>query len=170
MPRLCVVCTDPKRDEINRELIKVDSTINSVAQRFNLSRSSVDRHKRNHLRLSSRLESEAANALTIVRYATELYESAKRVLARAERLLEEDTETPARSVQAAAASLREVRGSIELLGRLVTGDDTKTTATESAWLDQALTEAVNQLQLPELVAGNHLPVDVEDAELVPAPE
>src|SRR5215210_4107459 len=48
MSRTCTVCSHPKRDEINRALIS--GTTRGIAGRFDLTKSSIDRHRREHLR------------------------------------------------------------------------------------------------------------------------
>src|SRR5215211_3327345 len=46
----CTICNHPKRDEINRALINNSGSGREIAGRFDLKKSSVDRHRRNHLR------------------------------------------------------------------------------------------------------------------------
>ena len=46
----CTVCSHPKRNEINRALINNSGSGREIAGRFDLKKSSVDRHRRNHLR------------------------------------------------------------------------------------------------------------------------
>lgn len=168
MGQRCRVCTHSKRDEINRELLKPTATLAAVADKYGLSTSSLDRHKANHLKVSLQAVSESANARTIVGYASDLYDRAARILDRAEQLLAtEDGGT--RGVQAAAASLREVRGSIELLAKLVVSAPEAPPDRVNSWIDEAIALELATMRPPELPAGAALPSDVADAELVDPP-
>jgi hypothetical protein len=159
MTQRCTVCIHPKRDDISRDLLKEEQSMAVLAQAYGLSASALDRHKQNHLRLSPGLVSEAANALTIVGYAHSLYERADRLLEAAERGLDGSP----RSVQAAAASVREVRASIDLLARLVVTGPQDPEAQPDAWLDAAITAAVDRLTVPALSPPED---DVVDAQVV----
>lgn len=169
MPRQCVVCVHPKRDEINRKLLESGSSPSAIADAYALAHSSVDRHKKNHLKLSSVAASERANALTIVKYAHQLYERSVGILDRAEAVLA-SSGADSRSVQAAASSVREVRQAIELLAKLVVTEDERTDETQNAWLDAQLTEYVQAMAMPELPAGAALESDVVDAQIIHEPE
>jgi hypothetical protein len=168
MPQKCKACVHPKRDEINRQLLKQDLTLAQVGERYGLTSSGLDRHKANHLKVSAGLVSEARNAMTIVGYANDLYERANGILARAEQLLA-GSDSDARSVQAAAASLREVRGSIELLARLVVTAPPEIEPQANSWLDDALTQAVQGLVMAELPPGEAAPGQVVGTVALPAP-
>jgi hypothetical protein len=169
MPRQCVVCVHPKRDEINRKLLEVGASPSKVAAAYGLAHSSVDRHKRNHLKVSSVAVSEAANARVVIGYAHKLYERSVAVLDRAEAILASPKAGPG-SVQAAASSVREVRGSIELLAKLVVTDEPTREDTQNAWLDAQLTEAVQRMTMPELPPGEALTSGVDDAVIVQEPD
>lgn len=169
MARHCSVCVHPKRDDVNRRLLKAGETgesLASIGDAYGLSSSAIDRHKANHLKVSAGLVSEAKNALTIVGYASDLHARATRVLDRAEQALA-GADADSRSVQAAAASLREVRGSIELLAKLVVSTPPEAEPQANSWLDAALTEAVSALVMAELPPGSD---QVTDAVIVQAPE
>lgn len=173
MAQHCRVCTHPKRDAINRRLLKAGETgetLATIGDAYGVSTSSLDRHKANHLKVSAGLVSEAKNALTIVAYASDLYERATRVADRAERYLEnvESDDVTSRSVQAAASALRELRGSIEVLARLVVSAPPEVEPQANSWLDQALTEAVQSLVMAELPAGTQ--GEIAEAVIVHAPE
>lgn len=169
MPQRCTACSHPKRDALNKDLLEAKTTLAEIAQRYGLTKSSLDRHKANHLKVSTQALNEQRNALTIIGYAHTLYERACAVLDRAEALLR-DEDGGARSVQAASASLREVRGSIELLARLVVATPDEPPATENSWIDQAIAQELAAMRPPELPAGAALPSGVEDAVLVHEPE
>lgn len=165
MAQRCRVCTHPKRDEINRQLLQMGLSDGAVAAAFGLAKASVNRHRNAHLKVSPQAVSEQKNAKTIIGYAVTLYERAEAVLDRAEELLA-DGDTGTRGVMAASASLREVRSSIELLARLVVTDTPDDGGSANAALDALLMEAVGKLTMAELPPGTTRPVAVVDAELV----
>jgi len=169
MPQQCKVCVHPKRDAINRELLEATSTGSAVAERYGLTTAAVNRHKHNHLTVSSALVSEQKNALQIVAYASDLYDRAAGILKRAEALLAEDADS--RSVQAAASAVRELRQTIELLAKLVVAAPQQDKGEENSWLDAAIAERLAELSPPELPAGHRaVEADVVDAEIVDLPE
>lgn len=162
MPR-CSVCTHPQRDDVNRRLLAVATsgeTYATIGAAYGLSSSAIDRHRANHLKLAPGLVSEARNALTIVGYASDLYDRATGLLDRAEAVLIQE-DASAKSVQAAAASLREVRQSIELLSRLIVTAPPEAPDDGNSWLDEAIAAAVR----PMLALGD----GVEEAVVVPDP-
>lgn len=127
-----------------------------------MSREAVRRHRNNHLRFSDQAKSEANNVATIVGYAHDLFKRSSLVLDRAEAMLAQD-DASSRSVQAAAASLREVRASIELLAKLVvSGEATPEQTSRDAALDARIGQALELLTLPALGSGP----EVVDAEVV----
>lgn len=170
MGQRCTVCTHPKRDAINRELLDARRSQAQISESYGVSTSSIDRHKANHLKVSPGLVSEAKNALTIVGYAQDLYERACTVLSRAESLLLQE-DNGARGVQAAAASLREVRGSIELLARLVVATPDAPPESTNSWIDQAIAQELAAMRPPELPASAlALDAGVADAVLIDEPD
>lgn len=68
MPRHCTICTSPQRQDIDKALITPGLSLRDVASRFGLTKSSVTRHKREHLaRALARVESERNE--TVAQYA-----------------------------------------------------------------------------------------------------
>lgn len=165
MPERCRACVHPKREEINRAILREGDSDAAVGARFGLSRTSIARHRSNHLTFSKTQEVAANNVLTIVGYANDLHARAMGILARAEALLDAQGDS-ARGVQAAAASLREVRASIELLAKLVVDSGPEATPDNNADLDRSIAEALSAITLPALPAGPALPSDVADAVVV----
>ena len=49
MPRICTVCTNPRRAEVDTALVAGEA-VTGIAARLGLSPDAVDRHARNHLR------------------------------------------------------------------------------------------------------------------------
>lgn len=163
MPQRCACCTHPKRADINERLLKGGEPDSAISADYGMARESVRRHRTRHLSFSAQAATESRNVATIVGYASDLYERAVKVLDRAEEVLTSD-ESSSRSVQAAAASLREVRSAIELLAKLIVnepaGDDR---GTRSAELDTRISQALDLITLPALGPGD---TAIADAELV----
>lgn len=135
----------------------------ALATAYGLSRAGLQRHQAKHLRVSIQALAESNNLLTLVKWATNLFERADAAVGMAETMLKEEGTTP-RGLQALSGSLREVRQAIELLMRMVTTetDSTEEQRTNDA-LDALIFEQVQRLGLPELPPGS----DIPDAELLP---
>jgi hypothetical protein len=163
MPERCKCCTHPKRAEINDCILKRGESDGTIAGKYGMSREAVRRHRNNHLSFSPQAASEAHNVATIIGFATDLHARAMKVLERAEEMLESG-DGNSRSVQAAAASLREVRASIELLAKLIVSSDQGADGgTDNAQLDAQIQQALSTLALPALAAG---PEAIMDAEVI----
>src|SRR5438105_2142582 len=111
MPRTCTVCTHPDREAIDREIVeRVPSR--TIASRYQLDRSAILRHKDAHVsaslvRVVERRDARAAE--TLADRVESLYVRASAILDRAE------------SDHVALGAIRELRGVIELLGK-ITGE------------------------------------------------
>lgn len=162
MPQKCSICTHPRRGEIDRDLLHAGEGAPVVAERYGLGRESVRRHRNNHLQVSTGQVNEAKNALTIVGYAHDLYERSKRVLDVAERQLGQE-DSGSRSIQAAAASLREVRSNIELLARLVVTEPESKSDSTNDLLDSLILEQLQANTMAALEPGNP---DISDADVI----
>jgi hypothetical protein len=111
MPRKCLVCESTHLKEIDESLVGNESN-RSIAKRFGLSAAAVQRHKTNHL---PKLLVKAKQAGEIVE-ATSLMARVERVMARCELIA--DTATKGKDWLPAIAASRELRGCLELLGKL----------------------------------------------------
>lgn len=49
MPRKCTICAHPDREDIDQALVAGDLSYRAIADRFGIARSSLIRHKTNHL-------------------------------------------------------------------------------------------------------------------------
>lgn len=171
MPQKCTICTHPRRGEIDRDLLQAGESAPVVAERYALGRESVRRHRNNHLQVSTGAVNEAKNALTIIGYAHDLYERATKLLTRAEESIDtigslaDVTDGTSRRIQAAAATLREVRASIELLARLVTTEPESTADSTNATLDSMILEQLSTMGLAALPPGTD--ADIVDAVVLP---
>src|SRR5215216_5788772 len=111
MPRRCTVCDHPERHSIDEALV-TGAPYRSVAKRFELSESSVYRHKTGHLPahlLKAREAKEAARA-------DDLLDQVRNLQAHALDILERAEETG--DLRTALAAISQARGNLELLGKL----------------------------------------------------
>jgi hypothetical protein len=111
MPRRCTVCDHPERHGIDEALV-TGTPYRSVAKRFNLSESSVYRHKTEHL-LAHLLK---AREVEEVARADDLLEQVRRLQGRALDILERAEK--AGDLRTALAAISQARGNLELLGKL----------------------------------------------------
>lgn len=111
MARTCLVCNHNKLNEINKSLID-NETNREIAKRFALSSAAVYRHRTNHL---PPLLLKARQAGEIVE-ATSLMDRVERIMTRCETIAETATRT--KDWFPAIAASRELRGCLELLGKL----------------------------------------------------
>jgi len=108
--KTCAVCSHPSRAEIDRHLVEKVS-LRDIAGRFGVSRSALSRHA-GHIPgalVAAKGAEEAAQAETLLAQVQGLVKRATGILDRAERTGE---------LQAALGAIREVRGCLELLGKL----------------------------------------------------
>jgi hypothetical protein len=106
----CGICTHEQRPAIDTALVE-NGSLRDVAGRFTVSRSALDRHRK-HI----------PKALTKARQAEEIAESTS-LLSRVEKLMSRcetifDRAMAAGKWSGAAAAARELRGCLELLGKL----------------------------------------------------
>jgi hypothetical protein len=111
MPRRCTVCDHPERHSIDEALV-TGAPYRSVAKRFERSESAVYRHKTEHLPahlLKAKEVEEAARADDLLDQVRNLQAHALDILERAEK---------AGDLRTALAAISQVRGNLELLGKL----------------------------------------------------
>jgi hypothetical protein len=111
MPRRCTVCDHPERQLIDEALV-TGAPYRSVAKRFELSESSVYRHKTEHLPahlLKAREVEEVAQADDLLEQVRNLQAHALDILERAEN---------SGDLRTALAAISQARGNLELLGKL----------------------------------------------------
>lgn len=112
MPRKCSICTHPERDSINRAIVAGDS-YRDIAGRFGVSRSAVERHVNGHLPaalVEAQQASEVARADDLLAEMRGLKDKALRILEKAEK---------AGKLGTALQAVRETKGCVELLARLL---------------------------------------------------
>lgn len=112
MPRVCTICVHPTRAVIDRDLL-AGVPIRDVAGRHELAKSAVARHKADHIPAALAKAHDAAavaDADDLLRQAGALRSKAISLLIAAEK---------AGDFRTALAGVREARGCLELLARLL---------------------------------------------------
>ena len=114
MPRTCTICIHPEREAIDKALVS-GQAYRSAARRFGASPPSVYRHQQDHLPAMLVRAAEAedtAHGSDLYGQMVDLQQAALGILAAAEEAGDHRT---------ALMALREVRGTLELMGK-VTGE------------------------------------------------
>jgi hypothetical protein len=112
MPRSCTVCEHPKREDIDRALVGGASN-RSVASLYDVSEAAVRRHKANHLPaklVMAQAAEEVAEADSLLSQVRDLQGRAYGILDKAE---------GAGDLRTALGAIREARGNLELLAKLL---------------------------------------------------
>jgi hypothetical protein len=112
MPRTCTICEHPERGEIDRALVGGASN-RSAASLYDVSEAAVRRHKANHLPASLVM----AQAAEEVAQADSLLEQVRGLQSRAYGIL--DKAEAADDLRTALGAIREARGNLELLAKLL---------------------------------------------------
>ena len=113
MPRRCTVCTHPRREEIDRLLVARGGTFRDIARQFRVGKDALFRHYDDHLpEALAKAEGakEAARADDLLGQMRTLQKATHHILAAA--LGSGDHRT-------ALGAVREARGNLELLGKLL---------------------------------------------------
>jgi hypothetical protein len=111
MPRLCTVCSHPERGLIDDALL-AGATYRHIAARFNVSTGALQRH-REHIPFHLVKAQDAAE----VAHADNLLEQVKSLQARALTIL--DKAEASGDLRTALSAIREARGNLELLAKLL---------------------------------------------------
>lgn len=138
MARTCTICTSPRRNAVDAQLAGGDS-LAAIARRFKLSSDALRRHKMAHL-------SPALAMVAVERYGVESARDAfdsiipqlESLIARLEALM--GVAEDRKSLIGASNLAREIRQSLELIGRL------------RGELQERPAVAINVLTSPEIVA------------------
>lgn len=124
MPRPCTICAHAERSAIDRRLVAGEPHV-QLADEFGVGRSSLARHFDGHI-VPSIAESAAVREVAEAHHASDLLGEVVRIKERAEVLL--DKAEAQNDIPAATGALRELRRTVELLGR-VTGELASATPT-----------------------------------------
>jgi hypothetical protein len=112
VPRSCTICEYPEREAIDRALVG-DASNRSVASLYDVSEASVRRHKANHLPAKLVMAEKAAEVVqadNLLEQVRDLQQSTLNILAEAEQ---------AKQYRTALSAIREARGNLELLAKLL---------------------------------------------------
>lgn len=112
MPRKCSVCVHPERGLIDKAIVAGES-YRDISGRFGVSRSAIERHANGHLPATL---VEAEGAKEVVR-AGDLLDEVNSLKDRALTIL--DTAEKAEDWRTALGCIKEARGSIELLAKMI---------------------------------------------------
>jgi hypothetical protein len=112
MPRSCTVCKHPKRETIDRELVGGASN-RSVASLNDVSEAAVRRHKANHLPAKLVMVEKAAEMVEADNLLDQVGDLQRRALA----ILDKAEEVG--ELRTALSAIREARGNLELLAKLL---------------------------------------------------
>jgi hypothetical protein len=108
--RVCTICSHPERAAIDRALVD-GTSLRDIAGQFGTTKSALDRHK-NHLAPALTLAKQAER----VTESTSLLSRVERIMVRLETICE--AATAEKDWLPAIAASRELRGCLELLGKL----------------------------------------------------
>src|SRR5215212_447451 len=112
MPRTCTICEHPQRGEIDEALVGGASN-RSAASLYDVSEAAVRRHKGNHLPaklVMAKAAEEVAEADSLLERVRDLQYKALGILDKAEE---------AGELRTALGAIREARGNLELLAKLL---------------------------------------------------
>lgn len=112
MPRTCTVCSHPAREAIDEALVE-GVAFPALAAKYGVSKDALSRHKAKHLPAKLVM----ARAAEDVAQADSLLDQVRDLQARAHRIL--DKAEGAGDLRTALGAIREVRGNLELLARLL---------------------------------------------------
>jgi hypothetical protein len=113
MPRSCTVCAHPEVEAINQALVAGEASRKIAARYGSLSRPAVQRHGENHLPAKLVMAEKAAE----VAQADSLLEQVRDLQGRALSIL--DAAEVAGDLRTALSAIREARGNLELLAKLL---------------------------------------------------
>jgi len=123
--RKCTVCAHKKRETIDKELL-AGTSLRTIAERFGTSKAALCRH-RSHVAehvATAHEAAEIARADSLLGQVRAQRDRAERLAGAAERILADamaagDLDTALNAVRAGASAFREVRGVLELLGKVM---------------------------------------------------
>jgi hypothetical protein len=111
MSQLCSICIHPDREAIDQELIS-GTPVRDIAGRYGIGKSSINRHKK-HIPGALVKAQEAGDVVrgdTLLKQVRELHQRAQGITSKAEQ---------SGDLKTALQGIREVRGCLELLGRVM---------------------------------------------------
>jgi hypothetical protein len=112
LPRTCTVCSHPAREAMDEALVE-GVAFPALAAKYSVSKDALSRHKAKHLP-AKLVMAQAAEEMV---QADSLLDQIRDLQARARRIL--DKAESAGDLRTALGAIREVRGNLELLARLL---------------------------------------------------
>lgn len=112
MPRTCTICQHPDREAMDRALVG-GTALSEVAAKYRASDDALSRHKANHLPATLVMAEKAAE----VAEAGDLLDQVRNLQGRALTILGKAEE--AGELRTALGAIREARGNLELLAKLL---------------------------------------------------
>lgn len=112
MPRKCTICQHPELSKINQAIVANES-LRSIAKHYGLSPSAVERHAKNHIPatlVEAKKAEEVANADDLLAQVRDLKDKALSIL---------ETAEEAGELRTALTGIREARGCVELLAKML---------------------------------------------------
>lgn len=113
MPRRCTSCDHPQVAQIDAALVTNREPVSTIATRYNLAPTSVDRHRRNHLPAKLVKAHDAAEVLS----ADKLLEKVETLMAQAQEILQ--SAKAKKNNGEAIRAIRESRECLKLYGRMI---------------------------------------------------
>jgi hypothetical protein len=112
VPRRCTICSHPERETIDEALVS-GAALSALSAKYRVSEDALGRHKGNHLPaklVMAQAAEEVAQADTMLGQVRDLQSRALTILGRAEE---------AGDLRTALGAIREARGNLELLAKLL---------------------------------------------------
>lgn len=157
MARPCTVCTHPDLEAINTALLEGSDSLRVIAERFGLSQTSCQRHKKTHIPtqmakvIAAQESKEVAHAGSLFDQVEELRRKSLELLDKAER---------AGDFRTALSGVREARACIELLlevqGELERGTSVHVHSGQVLQLQQVVVEALKPFPEARIAAAKAL--------------
>jgi hypothetical protein len=113
MPRACTICAHEDRHTIDRVLVGGEEALRTISDRFDVSKTALIRHKNAHLPaalIKARKVEEVVRADELLSQVRDLQGRTLSILATSEQTGE---------LRTALAAIREARGNLELLAKLL---------------------------------------------------
>jgi hypothetical protein len=111
MPRKCSICTHPKREEIEKAILRGDS-FRRISTDFDVSEEAVRRHKNND-HVSRKIA--ITEYETKVEYGSSIFEQLEKINTNANTLLDKAMSEASKNPDMAIKSMREIRNQLALL-------------------------------------------------------
>jgi len=162
-PRVCTVCLHPERSDIDALLVAGTPSLRNIAERFGISATALHRHKQDHLPQ----ELVRAQDAQEIASAGDLLAEVQKLQARTLKILEQVEKKG--DTRASLQAIREARGNLELLGRLIVAAASLTRQPDYAAEARNMTEAELNAEIEQLLLeGLEAALDSDDPTILEA--